>query len=173
MPEITVKKGEPIDRALKRLKARIEAESSRDEHYRIGSSGTLKQTTRQKAKTASKGKKYRFQFAPGHHGVVHRCVHGFLDDDTAQDISLSKLIEALKVGLGVQELDELRSSLDLPMERLGPMLGISKATLHRRKTAGKLDMAESDRVVRFARLLGRAASVMDSLENGRRWLMSP
>ena len=34
------------------------------------------------------------------------------------------------------------------------MLGISKATLHRRKAAGRLDQAESDRVVRFARLMG-------------------
>jgi putative toxin-antitoxin system antitoxin component (TIGR02293 family) len=28
-------------------------------------------------------------------------------------------------------------------------------------------------VVRYARLLGRAAVVMESLENGRRWLASP
>ena len=54
------------------------------------------------------------------------------------------------------------------MERLVPMLGISKATLHRRKITGRLDAAESDRVVRFARLLGWAASVMESLDNGRR-----
>ena len=54
-----------------------------------------------------------------------------------------------------------------------PLLGISKATLHRRKHTGRLDAAESDRVVRFARLLGQAASVMESLENGRRWLTSP
>ena len=59
------------------------------------------------------------------------------------------------------------------MERLVPMLGISKATLHRRKITGRLDAAESDRVVRFARLLGWAASVMESLDNGRRWLTSP
>ena len=59
------------------------------------------------------------------------------------------------------------------MEKLVPMLGISKATLHRRKLAGKLGPAESDRVVRFARLLGRAAAVMESVENGRRWLTSP
>jgi putative toxin-antitoxin system antitoxin component (TIGR02293 family) len=59
------------------------------------------------------------------------------------------------------------------MDRLVPMLGISKATLHRRKLAGRLDAAESDRVVRFARLLGRAATVMESLESGRCWLMSP
>ena len=53
------------------------------------------------------------------------------------------------------------------------MLGISKATLHRRKNSGRLDAAESDRVVRFARLLGRAAAVMETLDDGRRWLTSP
>ena len=53
------------------------------------------------------------------------------------------------------------------------MLGISKATFHRRKATGKLDVAESDRVVRFARLLGLAASVMESIDAGRRWIRSP
>lgn len=59
------------------------------------------------------------------------------------------------------------------MEKLVPLLGISKATLHRRKATGRLDPAESDRLVRFARLLGQAAFVMESVENGRRWLLSP
>jgi putative toxin-antitoxin system antitoxin component (TIGR02293 family) len=58
------------------------------------------------------------------------------------------------------------------MEQLAPMLGISRATLHRRKVSGRLDAAESDRVLRFARLLGRAGEVMESLEAGRRWLTS-
>ena len=39
----------------------------------------------------------------------------------------------------MQELEVLRRSLDLPMDRLAPMLGISKATLHRRKASGRLD----------------------------------
>jgi putative toxin-antitoxin system antitoxin component (TIGR02293 family) len=104
-------------------------------------------------------------------GVVSICVHGA--PRGGKSLAASKLIQSLKAGLPVRELDELRSNLDLPMERLVPMLGISKATLHRRKLAGRLDAAESDRVVRFARLLGRAATVMESIENGRRWLASP
>jgi len=104
-------------------------------------------------------------------GVVSICVYGA--PGRSKNFAASKLIESLKAGLPVRELDDLRSNLDLPMERLAPMLGISKATLHRRKLAGKLDAAESDRVVRFARLLGKAAAVMESVENGRRWLTSP
>ncbi|MCB1228080.1 MAG: DUF2384 domain-containing protein [Verrucomicrobiales bacterium] len=104
-------------------------------------------------------------------GIVSVYVHGA--PESGKRIAVSKLIQSLKAGLPVRELDDLRRNLDLPMERLVPMLGISKATLHRRKITGRLDAAESDRVVRFARLLGWAASVMESLDNGRRWLTSP
>ena len=106
-------------------------------------------------------------------GVVHYWIYGPSGDATAQDFTPSKLIETLKTGLPVEELDDLRSHLDLPMDKLAPMLGLSKATFHRRKATGKLDVAESDRVLRFARLLGQAATVMESVENGRKWLMSP
>lgn len=104
-------------------------------------------------------------------GVVSVFVHGALGN--GKNVSASKLIPSLKAGLPVHELDDLRSSLDLPMERLVPMLGISKATLHRRKVSGRLDAGESDRVLRFARLLGQASAVMESAEAGRRWLISP
>jgi putative toxin-antitoxin system antitoxin component (TIGR02293 family) len=106
-------------------------------------------------------------------GIVQYWVHGSVSEDAAMELSPAVLIGKLKAGLPVQELDDLRRGLDLPMDKLAPKLGISKATLHRRKTAGRLDAAESDRVVRFARLLGKAVMVMESVENGRRWLSSP
>jgi putative toxin-antitoxin system antitoxin component (TIGR02293 family) len=59
------------------------------------------------------------------------------------------------------------------METLFPLLGISKATYHRRKASGKLGADESDRVVRFARLMGKAVEVFGSAENARKWLTSP
>jgi len=89
------------------------------------------------------------------------------------DFTTPRLIEVLQVGLPVQELNELQATLEVPMEKLVPMLGISKATLHRRKAEGKLDPAESDRVVRFARLMGKAVEVLESEENARQWLTSP
>jgi putative toxin-antitoxin system antitoxin component (TIGR02293 family) len=94
-------------------------------------------------------------------------------EGTGKQSAASQLIPSLKAGLPVRELEDLRGGLDLPMERLVPMLGISRATLHRRKITGRLDPAESDRVVRFARLLGQAAEVLESLQNARRWLTSP
>ena len=106
-------------------------------------------------------------------GVVSYCTHGPSGKRTAADFTTPKLIKALQVGLPVQELNDLQATLEVPMEKLVPMLGISKATLHRRKTEGKLDPAESDRVVRFARLVGKAVEVLESEENARQWLTSP
>ena len=106
-------------------------------------------------------------------GVVSFCVHGTTGKLLASDFTPAKLIAVLRVGLPVQELRDLQASLDVPTERLFPMLGISKATLHRRKADGRLGPAESDRVVRFARLMGRAVTVLESEENARRWLNAP
>lgn len=106
-------------------------------------------------------------------GVVNFCVHGSTVSSTAADFTPSKLVETLRVGLPFQELYDLQASLDVPLDRLFPMLGISKATLHRRKAEGRLGQAESDRVVRFARLLGRAIEVLESEQNARQWLAAP
>ena len=91
----------------------------------------------------------------------------------ARMLPSSKIIGAVQAGLGIEEIESLRSVLGLPLEGLASKLGISKATLHRRRVAGKLDPAESDRVVRFARLMGKAVEVLESEDNARRWLNSP
>jgi len=82
------------------------------------------------------------------------------------------VIKFVNMGLPIAELEDLRAGYDLPMEKLVSRIGLSKTTLHRRKDTGRLDAGMSDRVVRFARLLGKAGSVLGSTENGRRWLMS-
>jgi putative toxin-antitoxin system antitoxin component (TIGR02293 family) len=106
-------------------------------------------------------------------GVVGYYVHGPNGKSAAADFTTSRLIEALRAGLPVQELRDLQASLAVPMEKLAPMLGISKATFHRRQAGGRLGPAESNRVVRYARLMGRAVEVMETEENARRWLGSP
>jgi putative toxin-antitoxin system antitoxin component (TIGR02293 family) len=105
-------------------------------------------------------------------GVVAYCLH-----ETAvaagTEYSTARLVEAVEEGLPVEELEVLRAGLDLPMEKLVSRLGISKATLHRRKRTGRLGPEESDRVLRFARLTGKAVEVLETKENARRWLSSP
>jgi putative toxin-antitoxin system antitoxin component (TIGR02293 family) len=89
------------------------------------------------------------------------------------ELSSANIIRAIQAGLPIQELKDLQASLAVPMERLGPILGISKATLHRRQSGQRLGPVESDRVVRFAKLMGRAIEVLESEENARQWLTSP
>lgn len=105
-------------------------------------------------------------------GVVNYCVKPPSAKSPEVDFTPAKLIEELHAGLPVWELHDLQTSLDVPMEKLVPMLGISKATLHRRKAEGRLGSAESDRVVRFARLMGKAVEVFETEENARQWLTS-
>ena len=85
----------------------------------------------------------------------------------------AKIVEQVQGGLPVQELEVLRDSLDVSIEKLASKLGISNATLHRRKRQGRLGPAESDRVVRLARLVGKAAKVLGGIEAARQWLNSP
>lgn len=122
---------------------------------------------------ASHGKSSRWGVRKASGGVVNFCVRGLNGKIVASDFTPSKLIEVLRIGLPVQELHDLQASLNVPMEKLFPMLGISKATLHRRKAGGRLGPAESDRVVRFARLMGKAVEVLESEGNARQWLTSP
>lgn len=78
------------------------------------------------------------------------------------------------MGLPFRELEELQTRLSVVSERLAPMLGISKATFHRRKgDERRLSPAVSDRVVRYARLLGFALKVFGNLADAKRWLNSP
>ena len=106
-------------------------------------------------------------------GVVSYYLKAPLGRAAARGVTSARLIKFVRSGLPVQELRDLQAGLGVPMDKLVPMLGLSKATLHRRKVGGKLEPAESDRVVRFARLLGRAIGVLESGDNARRWLTSP
>jgi len=106
-------------------------------------------------------------------GVVNYYVHGPLKMTAGPAFTPANLIKMMEVGLPVRELTALQASLAVPVERLAPMLGISKATFHRSKGAGsKLNPAVSDRVVRFARLLGQAVKVFGDLEDAKQWLNS-
>lgn len=107
-------------------------------------------------------------------GVVDYYVHGALKMTVHPAFSAATLVKIMEMGLPVKELTTLQASLAVPAERLAPMLGISKATFHRSKVAGsKLNTAVSDRVVRFAKLLGKAAKVFGGLEEANQWLNSP
>ncbi|MDF1824176.1 MAG: 30S ribosomal protein S21 [Verrucomicrobiales bacterium] len=62
MPSIEVKKGEPIDRALKRLKGKMEAEGIMEEVRRLRAFETPAQRTKRKARATAKRNKNRFRW---------------------------------------------------------------------------------------------------------------
>lgn len=65
MPEVLVKKGEPVDRALKRLKTKLESEGILDEVRRLRAFETNKEKLKRKARAAAKRGKIRFRFTMG------------------------------------------------------------------------------------------------------------
>jgi small subunit ribosomal protein S21 len=64
MPEVIVRKGEPVDRALKRLKNKLDSEGIMDEVRRLRAFETPTQKNRRKAKANAKRGKVKFRFNP-------------------------------------------------------------------------------------------------------------
>ncbi len=62
MPEVQVRKGEPVDRALKRLKTKLEMEGILEEVRRLRSHETAKERLKRKARATAKRGKIRFRF---------------------------------------------------------------------------------------------------------------
>jgi putative toxin-antitoxin system antitoxin component (TIGR02293 family) len=85
----------------------------------------------------------------------------------------TELIQKIQKGLRFSELKTLQDTLHLPFEQLAAKLCISRSTLQRRKAAGRLSPDESDKVIRFSRLLTHATSVFGGIERARAWLKHP
>lgn len=83
------------------------------------------------------------------------------------------LIRQIQKGLRFSELETLQNSIALPFEQLAAKLAISRSTLQRRKAAGRLSPDESDKVVRFSRLLEHATNVFGDIDKARAWLKHP
>ena len=84
-----------------------------------------------------------------------------------------ELIRQIQKGLPFSELKALQSKIDVPLEQLAGKLSISRSTLQRRKANGRLSSDESDKVMRFTRLLGHAADVFGNIDKARAWLKHP
>ena len=64
MPEVIVRKGEPVDRALKRLKNKLDAEGILEEVRRLRAFETPSQKSLRKAKANAKRGRAKFRFNP-------------------------------------------------------------------------------------------------------------
>ena len=78
--------------------------------------------------------------------------------------SPAQVVRVVQAGLDFGELEALRQQLDLPLDRLAEQLGLARppSTAGKRAVASRL--TRSDKVVRFARLLGHAVHLFGSVE---------
>jgi putative toxin-antitoxin system antitoxin component (TIGR02293 family) len=83
------------------------------------------------------------------------------------------IIRRIQKGFPFRELQMLQNTIDMPLEQLAAKLLISRSTLQRRKTAGRLSPDESDKVVRFSRLLTQATELFGTIDKARAWLKHP
>jgi putative toxin-antitoxin system antitoxin component (TIGR02293 family) len=83
------------------------------------------------------------------------------------------VVKDVREGFPFLELEALRDRLELPMDRLAAYLGIARATLHRRKQAGRLTPDESEKVLRFRRLMEQATGIFGTEDEARTWLSRP
>jgi putative toxin-antitoxin system antitoxin component (TIGR02293 family) len=85
----------------------------------------------------------------------------------------SDLAKATRAGLSVNSLDTLAEELSMQRVAVAKLLGISERTLSRRATSNsRLTAAESDRIVRMARVLALAKETLGSMEKASRWLQT-
>jgi putative toxin-antitoxin system antitoxin component (TIGR02293 family) len=82
-------------------------------------------------------------------------------------------IRRIQKGFPFRELQMLQNTIDIPLEQLAAKLLISRSTLQRRKAAGRLSPDESDKVMRYSRLLTQATDLFGNIDKARAWLKHP
>lgn len=70
-------------------------------------------------------------------------------------------VDAIKKGLRAEFVDEIATEMRMPKERLLQVLGLSVATINRKKNEAKpLSREESERVLGMARLVGQVEALV-------------
>ena len=83
-------------------------------------------------------------------------------------------VPLLRQGLPWASFEEARLALGLSLEEASESLRLPKRTLARRRASAKrLDLQESERLLRMATIGAKAEEVFGDLEKAHRWLRSP
>lgn len=100
--------------------------------------------------------------------------YGYLVLLGLKPLNLSRLIAALGKGFPWKTVERFHVNTGLSTEQIAEMISLPRRTLARRKAAGRLDPAESDRLLRAARIYGRALHLFDDdHERATAWLVTP
>ena len=98
----------------------------------------------------------------GGRGVLRAKPHSALD-----------WIEVIRNGIPAAAVESLLKAMQLSQSELARALGIPERTLARRKREGVLNSEESAKLLRLARVVGRANEVFEDPEAALHWLKSP
>jgi len=90
-----------------------------------------------------------------------------------KQIAPAKVIRHITKGLPFSELEHLQSEVDEPVGLLARQLSISRSTLQRRRAERRLSPQESDRLMRFWRIVQHATKVFGTVDRARQWLKYP
>ena len=84
-------------------------------------------------------------------------------------------VARVKRGLETEEFDVLRGLLEITVDEMGQKIGLSVATLSRRRARRQpLDPEHGDKLVRYGRLFWLAVALFDGNETtAREWLKRP
>ena len=82
-------------------------------------------------------------------------------------------VAVIRQGLSSAAVDSLAKTLRVTQSELAVALGIPERTLARRKKEGTLNSEESAKLVRLARVVGRAKEIFEDLDTALDWLKSP
>jgi putative toxin-antitoxin system antitoxin component (TIGR02293 family) len=84
-----------------------------------------------------------------------------------------ELVKHVEKGLSFTAVEALQKQMDLATKEMARLLDIKFRTFLRRKEAGRLQPAESDRVLRTSRLFARAKDLFEGDQAAARgWLMT-
>ncbi|VGO20091.1 type II RES/Xre toxin-antitoxin system antitoxin [Pontiella sulfatireligans] len=84
-----------------------------------------------------------------------------------------EVIARIKEGLPTASFEKLRKEFGVSAVELAKTLNINMRTLSRRKQSGRLDIDESERVYRLARLFQIALNLFEDADLVRRWFAGP
>lgn len=82
-------------------------------------------------------------------------------------------IEIIRNGIQASAVESLLKAMQVTQSELARALGIPERTLARRKREGVLNSEESAKLLRLARVVGRANEVFEDPEAALHWLKSP
>lgn len=86
--------------------------------------------------------------------------------------NILELAPVIRKGLPATSFEAVSKRMALSTQATAEALGLAQRTIARRVQQGTpLDAEESERVVRLARVLAEACSVLGDLERARRWLL--